>query len=138
MAVLIDVESIVFTKVAEALQESSDHPNIFLSGEYVREPPSFPAVFVEMADDFVDKSMTDSGGVENGARVLFEVNVFSNKPVGAKSEAKSVASAVDSTLAGMGFSRTMMQPVPNPGDLSVYRLVLRYEAGVTASREVYR
>ena len=132
---LIDVEPHVFTRVVEAF---GDLPNTFLTGEYVEEPPSFPAVSVEMKDCYPDPAMRDSSGIENGSRVLFEVNAYSNAKTGAKSEAKRLAAKVDSVLSGMGMRRTLLQPVANPADASVARYLARYEAGVTSDLQFYR
>ena len=64
---------------------------------------------------------------EHHTRVLYEVNVYSNKTSGAKSEAKKILEIVDSSFQNMKFTRTFKQPIPN-ADKTIYRIVARYEA----------
>ena len=46
---MIDVESLIFSQVAEALRVA--FPRIFVSGEYVDTPAKFPAVTIVESDN---------------------------------------------------------------------------------------
>mgnify|MGYP001192941776 CR=1 FL=1 len=46
---MIDVESLIFSQVAEALRVA--FPGIFVSGEYVDTPAKFPAVTIVESDN---------------------------------------------------------------------------------------
>lgn len=122
---MFDIENDVFSIVAEALRAA--FPGIYVAGEYVNSPPSFPAVTVVEADSSVVKSMSTIA-VEDFARLLYEVNVYSNRTVGKKSEAKSIFAVVDETLRTLKFTRLSKTQVPNYADATIYRLNGRYEA----------
>lgn len=123
---MIDCESEVYSRVATKLRES--FPNINLSGEYVRSPASFPHASIVMSDNAAMRANLDSSGKENMALVTFEVNVYSNKSEGKKTECKNIAKNIDETLFSMNFLRLVMTPVPNMEDATIYRIVARYQA----------
>ena len=133
---MIDVESAIFNKVAEAVR--AVNPSVFISGEYVRTPSKFPFVsLIEMSNTVYDRTQS-SGSVENHASVMYEVNVYSNKKSGKKSECKAIATLIDNELAALGFSRTMLQPIPNMDDATIYRMTGRYTAVVSKDKKLYR
>ena len=133
---MIDVESEIFNKVAEAVRAA--YPSAFVSGEYVRTPSRFPFVsLIEMSNTAYDRTQS-SGGLENHASVMYEVNVYSNKKSGKKSECKAIATLIDNELAALGFSRTMLQPIPNMDDATIYRMTGRYTAVISKDKKLYR
>ena len=133
---MIDCEKEIFDKVAKSLKEA--FPSIFVSGEYIRTPPKFPFVsIIEMSNTAYDRTQS-SGGLENHASVMYEVNVYSNKTSGKKSECKAIASLIDNELAALGFSRTMLQPIPNMDDATIYRITGRYTAVISKDKKLYR
>ena len=133
---MIDVESAIFNKVAEAVR--AVNPFVFISGEYVRTPSKFPFVsLIEMSNTAYDRTQS-SGGLENHASVMYEVNIYSNKTSGKKSECKAIAALIDNELAALGFSRTMLQPIPNMDDATIYRMTGRYTAVVSKDKKLYR
>lgn len=133
---MINVESDVFNIIAKAVRKV--YPDIYISGEYVKSPPKFPCVsLVEMDNSAYTRTQT-SDSVENHAELMYELNVYSNKTKGKKSECKAIASLIDDELAALGFSRTMLQPIPNLDDATIYRMVGRYRAVVSKDRKIYR
>ena len=133
---MIDVENEIFSKVAESVRAA--YPSVFISGEYVRTPPKFPFVsLIEMSNTAYDKTQT-SGSLENHASLMYEVNVYSNKTSGKKSECKEIAALIDNELAALGFSRTMLQPIPNMDDATIYRMTGRYTAVISKDQKVFR
>ncbi len=133
---MIDVESEIFSKVAESVRAA--YPSAFVSGEYVRTPPKFPFVsLIEMSNTAYDKTQS-SAGLENHASVMYEVNVYSNKKSGKKSECKAIAALIDNEMATLGFSRTMLQPIPNMDDATIYRMTGRYTAVISKDKKLYR
>ena len=109
-----------------------------MSGEYVKSPPSFPAVsFVEM-DNSVYASTQTGVGVENHASLMYEVNVYSNKTKGKKSECREIIALIDEEMANLGFTRIMLQPIPNMDDATIYRITARYKAVVSKDKTIYR
>ena len=130
---MIDVENELFTGLASELRKG--FPGVFVTGEYVRTPPSFPCVsIVEIGNS---PAHMDSAGREKYSRLTYEVNVYSNKAVGKKSECKAILNRIDALLYERNFIRTMPFQVPNLADASIYRLTARYSAE-TDGRYFYR
>jgi hypothetical protein len=133
---MIDCENEIFSKVAESVRTA--YPTVFMSGEYVRTPPKFPFVsLVEMSNTAYDRTQS-SAGLENHASLMYEVNVYSNKTSGKKSECKAIAAFIDNEMAALGFSRTMLQPIPNMDDATIYRMTGRYTAVISKDKKLYR
>ena len=133
---MINVENEIFDTVAKAVREK--YPSVFISGEYIKAPSKFPFVsLVEMSNTAYDRTQT-SGSIENHASLMYEVNVYSNKKSGKKSECKAIASLIDNELATLGFSRTMLQPIPNMDDATIYRMTGRYTAVISKDNVIYR
>ena len=133
---MIDIENAVFNQVATKVRDA--FPDIFMVGEYVHSPSSFPAVSIVEMENSTRIETIDSGSNENHANVMYEVNVYSNKTVGKKSECKAIISLIDEEMLAMGFSRSTLTPVPNEYDSTIYRMVGRYRAAVSSKHEIYR
>lgn len=130
---MIDCENEVYTRVATVLREN--FPGIDIAGEYVNAPSSFPHVSITQSDNAVISGrMTGSAEM---AQVMFEVNVYSNKAEGKKTECKSIMNVIDKTLFSMNFKRMALTPVPNMEDATIYRLVARYRVA-TDGKHFYR
>ena len=133
---MIDIESQVFARIATRLRESFD--GIYVTGEYVKTPSSFPAVsLVEMDNIPLTRTQT-SDSVENHAVLMYELNVYSNKTAGKKTECKKIAAMVDEEMAAMGFTRTMLNTIPNIDDATIYRMVGRDRAVVSKDHTITR
>lgn len=132
---MIDIENEVFTKVASELRSQFTGINVY--GEDVRSPSQFPCVSIVEADNYTVKSTQDSGSNENHANLMYEVNVYSNKTSGKKTECKEILSAIDDILLGLGFTRTMKNPV-SMDDATIYRMITRYTAIVSTNQTIYR
>lgn len=133
---MIDVENEIFDAVAEKLRES--YPGIYVVGEYVKTPPSFPCVSLVEMDNQMYQQTEDSGSSENHVSVMYEVNVYSNKQFGKKKECKEIASLIDEQMLRFGFARTMLQPIPNLNDATIYRMLGRYTAVISKDKVFYR
>lgn len=132
---MIDVESIVFSQVAEALRLT--FPGIFVSGEYVDTPAKFPAVTIVESDNAVVQRMRTTK-IENAVTLMYEVNVYTNTVGYKKSEAKDIMESIDNEFVKLGFVRTMCNPISNLSDATIYRMVSRYTATVDKDLWVYR
>ena len=133
---MIDIEAEVFGIVSGKVRER--FPKIYMTGEYVKVPPSFPCACLVEAENVVYRSTRDSGCIENHAEVLYEVNVYSNKVKQKKTECRAILACIDAEMEALGFTRTMMTPVPNEEDATVYRMVTRYKAVVSKEKMIYR
>ena len=133
---MINIENEVFTKVSEKVRNK--YPDIYLTGEYVKSPPTFPAGSIVEMDNTVYSATQTCSGNENHASVMYEVNVYSNKTKGKKTECKEIISLIDEEMTNLGFSRTMLQPIPNMDDATIYRMTGRYTAVISKDKKLYR
>lgn len=123
---MIDVENIIFTKIAGSLRTKFKGINI--RGEYINAPSEFPHVSVVEQDNYSSTDKLDSSTREKFATVMYEVNVYSNKSGCKKSEAREIMGEIDKVFIGMNFKRLSMNPVPNMENATIYRLTARYRA----------
>ena len=133
---MIDIENQVFNRIATRISEQ--FPDIFMTGEYVNSPSSFPAVSLVEMDNSILEYTVDSSSNENHANVMYEVNVYSNKTTGKKTECKSIIALIDTEMTAMGFVRSTLTPVPNEYDSTIYRMVARYRAVVSSNHKIFR
>lgn len=133
---MIDIETEVYARVTGKLKEK--FPRLYTTGEYVRSPSSFPCMSLMVMDNVVVTRTQTSSSMENHATVMFEANVYSNKAKNKKAECKEIASALDDAMAELGFTRIMMNTVPNMDDATIYRIVGRYRAVVSKDNIIYR
>ena len=133
---MINVENEIFSIIANAVRKA--YPDSYIIGEYVKSPPKFPCISLVEMDNSAYTRTQSSDSVENHAELMYELNVYSNKKSGKKSECKAIASLIDNELAALGFSRSMLQPIPNLDDATIYRMVGRYRAVVSKDKMIYR
>ena len=133
---MIDVENEIFSIIAKAVRTA--YPGAYVVGEYVRSPSRFPCVSIIEIDNTAYDRTQSSGSLENHVDITYEVNIYSNKTSGKKSECKAIASLIDNEFATLGFSRTMLQPIPNMDDATIYRMTGRYNGVVSKERYVFR
>lgn len=133
---MIDIENELFTTISTDLRTT--YTNIFITGEYVKSPPSFPCVSIIEADNQIYRNTRDTSNIENHVQVIYEVNVYSNKTTGKKSECKAIISQIDKQMARLGFTRTLLTPIPNELDATIYRMTARYRAIVSKENMIYR
>ena len=133
---MINVENEIFNIVANAIRV--EYPDAYIVGEYVNAPSEFPCIsIVEMENKAYDRTQS-SLSLENHADITYEINIYSNKTSGKKSECKAIASLVDDEFATLGFSRITLQPVPNADDATIYRMLGRYKGIISKDKIVYR
>lgn len=133
---MIDIEGEVFARVAQKVRDQ--YPKIFITGEYVKTPPSFPCVSLVEQNNQTYKQSQTTDSQENHVVLLYELDVYSNLTRGKKSQCKAIASIVDEELLKLGFSRTMLNPIPNMEDATIYRMKGRYTAIVSKNHVIYR
>ena len=133
---MIDVENDIFNAVATVVR--AKYPDIYMVGEYVKTPPRFPCISLVEMDNQSYQKTEDSGSSENHVSVMYEVNIYSNKTVGKKTECKEIAAVIDEQMVALGFARTMLQPIPNLDDATIYRMVGRYSAIISKNKIIYR
>lgn len=133
---MIDIENELYTKIAVALRAEFDPISVF--GEMVKAPATFPAVMIEEKDNSIYQRTQDSGNIENHAVLMYEVNVYSNKQSGKKTECKNIFKIIDREFAELGFTRTLKEPIPNMEDATIFRMVGRYTAIASSDKRIFR
>lgn len=130
---MIDCENEVYTRIARVLRDK--FPGINIAGEYVKAPSRFPHVSITQSDNsVVSEQMTGSAEM---AQVMFEINIYSNKADGRKTECKAIAKVIDDVMFKMNFKRMALTPIPNMEDATIYRIVARYRV-MTDGKYFYR
>ena len=133
---MINIENEIFDVVSNAIL--NEYPDALVVSEYVKSPLRFPSVSIVEIDNTAYDRTQSSGNLENHADVTYEVNIYSNKTSGKKSECKAIASLIDNEFATLGFSRTMLQPIPNVDDATIYRMTGRYRGVVSTDYKIFR
>ena len=133
---MVNVENEIFNIIAKAVRNA--YPKAYVVGEYVKAPARFPCISIVEMDNRVYENTQTSGCLENHVDVTYEVNIYSNKTSGKKSECKAIATLIDNEFATLGFSRTMLQPIPNGDDATIYRMLGRYRGVVSKDKIVFR
>lgn len=126
---MIDQEAKVFQACADAFR--AEYPNGFIAGEYVAQPPKFPAVSIVEMDNAVDQRAVDNGNIENAVNVMYQVDVYSNLNIGKKAQTKAIIALIDEVLAQYRFVRTFCNPIQNFNDATIYRMTARYRRRIT-------
>ena len=130
---MIDVEKYVYTRIHDRVREH--YPKCKVTDIYPRVNSSFPCVYVEMSDNALNSE--DTTDEHEYSAPMFTIEIFSNLVNGAKGQTKAIAAIIDNIMSSINFERTNMTPVPNMGDATIYRLVLRYR-GMTDGTYFYR
>lgn len=131
---MLDVENLIFTKVATSLR--TEFTGIFVSGENVAAPSTFPAATIVEMDNSVYEQSIDSSATENHVTVMYQAEAYSNKTSGRKAEAKKILANIDTTMETLGFVRITKSPMNNT-DSSIYRMVARYRAVIGKDNDNY-
>lgn len=131
---MIDIEFDIFDTVAKALREA--HGGLLVVSDFAAAPARFPVVTLVEADNRILTRMR-TNTIENAVTVMYEANIYSNKPSGKKTEAKAIANTLDGIFDELGFTRTFRQQIPNMNDATIYRIVCRYEAVIDKNLVIY-
>ena len=133
---MIDMETEIFNEVSAKVREQ--YPDIFMTGEYVKTPSSFPCVSLVEVDNATFRNTQTTESKENHVAVMYELNVYSYRSIGKKAECKEIAGFIDEILMGLNFTRTMLEPVPNQDNATIYRMLGRYRAVISKEKTIYR
>lgn len=132
---MIDIENQVFTRIANRLRTEFGR-SFYVSGELSLNPATFPCVYIEEADNSALTSSRDTSSNENHVVLMYEVNVYSNKTSGKKTEAKAIMKVIDEEFDSLGFTRQTMMPFAF--DNTKYRLASRYTAIADKKERIFR
>lgn len=133
---MIDYMNEIFTAVAVPVRKA--HPGVSVSGEYTRQPSSFPAVTLDETENVVVDRLEDSSNEEIFAGLRYRLQVFSNKVSGKKAEARAIFSTADDVMRRLGFHRTAYTTTPEMYESTVYSITATYEAIIDARGNIYK
>lgn len=133
---MIDAESLIYSEIYEKV--TMKYPNLYMTGEYVRVPSSFPCVSLVEIDNATFRKSQTTQGRENHVAVTYELNVYSNKTTGKKSQCREITAFIDDLLAELNFTRRILEPVPNQDDPTIYRMFGRYRAVISKDYQIFR
>lgn len=100
-------------------------PGIFVTGDLVSAPTSFPCVAFFEDDNYLSREDMDSAGEEKIAVLRYRVDVYSNKTSGRKAEAKAIMAVIQPILYARNFTRFSQTPINDLGD-KIYHAVETY------------
>lgn len=123
---MIDIENIIFNKIAPAVR--AKFPGVTIGDDYENTRARFPYVSIVEADNYTLKRHMDSSNREKIATVMYEVNVYSNRSGVKRTECREIMNFIDELMFGMNFTRVSMAHVPDMWNGTMYRLNARYEA----------
>ena len=130
-----DIENQVYTPIAQEVR--SRFSNAFVTGEYIKAPSKFPHISIVEVDNYTSYRHMDTAATEAYSTVMYEVNVYSNKTAGKKTECRQIMELIDSMMYARNFTRLSLTPVPNLEDATIYRITARYRAE-TDGTNIYR
>lgn len=133
---MIDIENELFNECAEKLRSIFGEA-FTVYGETVLAPSTLPCACIEESDNFTYQRTADSEANENHAQLVYDVNVYSNKRNGKKTECKEILAVIDDYFLSKGFIRTVKQPI-SLDDATKYRLFARYNAVASENSTIYR
>ena len=125
---MIDIENIVIDKVITELS------NIMVTSDESKIPSDFPAIYIGCKSNttYLD-SRNESR--ENHANIMFQADVYDNNVDNKKENCKDIAIRLDTIMQGMGFTRTLCEPITNLEDSTIYRITMRFTAVVSKLME---
>lgn len=131
---MIDHETEIFNEITVPLR--LQFTGIYVMGESINIPPSFPAVSIVQKENSIYDKTQDSSGLENHANTMFQIDIFTTG-TGKKSQAKSIVEFINDKFIDLGFLRTFCQPIENLSDTTTYRMTARFKAVIGKDKVVY-
>lgn len=124
----------IFDRVARAIL--AEYPKAFVSSRTFIAPSAFPAVSIIETNNIPVLSKEDSSGKEQMSQLSFMVDVYSNSEASAKEECEKIIALIDAAFRSLNIMRTMLKPIPNAADPSIYRMTARF-VGVVDKEGVF-
>lgn len=133
---MLDYQRHIFSRLTLHLRES--YENIYTSRIESATPPKFPAVTIVQKDN-VNYQRTMDACHENHVKVMYQIDIYTNdqKELDRMSLADSISHDVSDFMLGLGFMRTLCQPIPNVANMSIYRISMRFEGVIGRDGFVY-
>ena len=134
---MLDYSRQIFSRLTLHLREK--YPDIYTSRSDSGAPPIFPAVTAVQKDNVNYQRTIDCDSHENHVKVMLQIDVYTNdkKELDKMDLAEDIAADISDFMLGLGFNRTLCQPVPNVNDMSIYRISMRFEGIIGRDTFVY-
>lgn len=126
----------IFTTVATSLRE--EHPEVTVTGEYIRNPSKFPTATLDEIENVMVGSLIDSSDEETYSGLTYRLQVFSNKQNGKKAEARAIFTTADNKIRSLGFRRITYTTTPEIYESTIYSITATYEAIVDMNGVMYK
>lgn len=125
---MIDIENIVIDKVI------TEFSNIMVTSDESKIQSDFPAIYISCKSNTTYLDSRDESR-ENHANIMFQADVYDNNVDNKKENCKDIAIRLDTIMQGMGFTRTLCEPITNLEDSTIYRITMRFTAVVSKLME---
>lgn len=129
---MIDVEARVFDAVYPAVVEVIPAANF--KSQFEPNPASFPFATLYEVNNNTDTRHRSTAKDEEYAILTYEANAYALN----KADSRKAIDAIDTAMIRLGFTRTMLQQIPNLADTRIFRMTARYQAAVDANNVIYR
>lgn len=124
---MIDIEKLVYTTVHDAIK--AEYPNCTISDEPPEEVAKFPHVTIRETGNRTYAKTQDNALTEHHAKVVYDIDVYSDKQNGRKKVCKAILDIADRKMQEMLFTRVLKNELPTI-NRTIMRLKGRYEAVV--------
>ena len=124
---MIDIENLVFDTVFNAVATARPDANVVKG--FDEEKAVFPCIAVREVDNAPVQRMDTDVCAENYTRVIYQVDVYSNKEGTAQSECRELIKLVDGIMQSMKFRRQRLNE-PFNMERTIFRQYARYVAVV--------
>lgn len=134
---MLDYSRQIFSRLTLYLR--SKFPGIFTSRNDSAAPPKFPAVTIVQKDNVNYQRTIDCDSHENHVKVMLQIDVYTNdkKESDRMDLAEKISAEISDFMLGLGFNRTLCQPIPNVNDMSIFRVSMRFEGVIGKDTFVY-
>jgi len=132
---VIDISNELYSEIAAGVR--AQFPAVFITGTANPAPPSFPTASIAEISNTTYTRTLDSSNRENHARLMWEINVYSNLASGARAQCREIMRVIDELFIFRNFTRSFSEFVGN-ADRGVTRLAARYTAIVDREKRLYR
>ena len=133
---MINVMNEVFNTVATSVR--GVHEGVTVTGEYTRQPSTFPTVTLDENQNVMIDRLEDSSGEERFAGLGYRLQVFSNKQSGKKAEARAIFATADQVMRELGFRRITYTTTPEIYESTIYSITATYEAVADVNGVMYK
>lgn len=127
---MIDIESKIVDTIYNAVKANNAYPDADITTGFDEKTATFPCVVIEEVDNAPYRKTITDDCVENHARIIYEISVYTDNQNVAKTTGKAILEIVDSAMAGLKFRRTRKNKPLNIAR-TIFRQYARYEVVVS-------